>query len=322
MITKPRNILIYNPHAGKKRRLLSIQENASIEFIKDLFDQYQIPIQFAPTKKIGHATQLAHEYRKKGFENIIAAGGDGTVGEVANALVGSDSNLGILPLGTFMNVARMLCIPTNLEMAVMAIKIGRIRKIDVGSITMLSGKTLSDPYYFLENAGIGLEAHLQRNVYDLERGNIRNILHIMKPFSNFYRPHTTIQVDGKSISTYAPFISISNGPMTGVSLKMAPNSKLNDHKFTLSLFHMSVREMILYFVNMRRTGRVFSAKVERFLGSHIKIVTRNKTYVHADARFFGTTPVEFDIIPNALNVICGFPQSAKNALIKRTYLDP
>src|SRR6186997_1905087 len=149
--------LIYNPNAGKKRNLLPTSQQATLEEIKNLFVQYQIPIDYFPTKGPGDAAILARDSIKEKYNVVIAAGGDGTISEVAAGLVGSDMTMAILPLGSFMNTPEALAIPRDLEMAVMVIKMGRSRKIDIGQINMLDGEKLSKPVFFLENAGVGLE---------------------------------------------------------------------------------------------------------------------------------------------------------------------
>src|ERR1700680_3095034 len=103
--------LIYNPRAGTKRNILPDRIlKITLEDIKNLLAQYQIPVDYFPTKYPGHATELARQLSQKGYKLILAAGGDGTVGEVANGLVGSETTLGIIPLGSFMNVAKMLSV--------------------------------------------------------------------------------------------------------------------------------------------------------------------------------------------------------------------
>jgi diacylglycerol kinase family enzyme len=120
--------VIYNPQAGKKKKLLG-KPNYSLEDIQDLLTQYQIPADYYPTKSSGHATKLAHDAIKQKYAGVLAAGGDGTVSEAASGLINTDMLLGVLPLGTYMNTAKMLAIPTELEKAVIMIKINRTRKI-------------------------------------------------------------------------------------------------------------------------------------------------------------------------------------------------
>ena len=177
--------LIYNPHAGEKRRLNPFQKKVAIEDIRDLLFQYQIPVDLAPTKYAGHAVKLARESVKEGYETVIAAGGDGTVEEVAKSLVGTDITLGILPLGSIMNIARMLTIPREIEKAVQILKIRRVRKIDVGIITAIGGDKI-EPFYFMEHAVVGIDAVMHRYVQTIfDKKKYGNIFRMIKTFYNF-----------------------------------------------------------------------------------------------------------------------------------------
>lgn len=316
-------ILIYNPNAGSKRKIISKQEDISFEDIKSLLDKYQIPVKFLPTKYAGHATELAKQYSKSDYKGILVAGGDGTVGEVANGMVGSDLPLGILPLGSVMNVARMLNIPFDLEKAVMLLKIGRTRKIDLGMVTLLDGEKMSKPYYFIESAGIGFEAQVHEEVLKIEKGNLKSFFRVFKIMLDYYEYPGIITIDDKVIKTRALVIIVSNGPLASVAVPLAPDSKLNDHHLTVSLFKMSKLEFISYFIRIIGKRKIInSSKVETFTGKKIKIETNIERVVHADARLYGKTPVEFSANPSALTVVTGFPTTEDVSLVKRTILDP
>lgn len=330
---------IFNPNAGMKRKLLpNPKTNTSLEDIKALLEQYQIPVDYSPTKGPGHATELAKNASKEGYKMVIVAGGDGTVGEAANGLVNSDVALGIIPLGSFMNISRMLSIPLDLEKAVMLIKIGRSRKIDVGQVTKIAEVLEPTPkhivkkaeekgakgegFYFLESAGLGLEAELHEYILEWERGDWKAVWKAVKALFQYYGHAAKITLDDRVIKTHATLIAISNGPYAGASLPLAPKAKLNDHRLTVSLFKMSVWEIIKYFLKAIRSGKKYSPKVEVHKAHTVRVETKVERLVHTDARLYGTTPVEFRIVPNALKVITGFPQNKDTSLIKRTPLDP
>src|SRR6187455_426129 len=108
-VTPLRTCLIINPTAGKKAGLTT---NASgLEDILALLERHEIDADVLPTEHAGHGTELARQAVNDGYELVIAAGGDGTVAEVAEGLVASNAVLGVLPLGSVMNVARMLGLP-------------------------------------------------------------------------------------------------------------------------------------------------------------------------------------------------------------------
>ncbi len=317
-----KTLLIYNPNAGTKRRMWSWKKPYTLEDIKNLFIQYQIEVDYEATKKAGDAIVLVKKAVKKGYELVIAAGGDGTISEVASGLIDTEVNLGILPLGSMMNTAWMLAIPKNLEMAVAIIKIGRVRKIDVGVITKMNDERLSKPHYFLENAGLGLEAKLQKRMLDLENKRTRNPLRLIKAFFDYYHYKTTVIIDESELKVRSPLIEVSNGSRTGAAWMVAPDAKLNDHKLTVSVFRMDVGQIVSYFIGVKMSGKFRSKKIKRYQGSIVKIVTKLPKLIHADGRVFGKTPVEFRVKPNALNVITGFPADKEQALSPRTRLDP
>lgn len=316
-----KTLLIYNPNAGKKRKIVQNNEPITLELLKEIFEQYQIPIDFAPTKHPGHATELAQKAVKNNYSLVIAAGGDGTISETASGLINTNTTLGIIPMGSFMNIARMLSIPNDLEKAVQLIKISRTRKIDVGSLQELGGKVLHKPFYFLEGAGLGLEAQIQKYVLELERGKLSASFKLIKIFFDYYYNKATVTIDNKEIKSRAILISISNGPVTGASLEMAPGAKLNDHKLTVTFYNMTKFELLRHMLYLKGFGNFKSKHLEVHQGKIVKIDLKIKRLVHADARLFGETPIECTIIPNALTVITGFPKKGESALQKRTYLD-
>lgn len=249
--------LIYNPHSGKKRRFFGRNRQVALEEIKRLFDQYQIDVDYFPTKYPNHATKLAKEAVKEGYMGVIVAGGDGTIGEVANGLIESHISLGIIPLGSFMNVARMLAIPQELEKAVALIKIGRKRKIDMGIVIEMGGKSLDQPYFFLESVGVGLWAQLHQTVDEVEKGKWEGFIHFVSTCFGYYHHPATLSIDATSVSTKAVLITVSNGPYSAAALKLAPDAKLNDHLLTISLYKMTKFELLKYFYYLFRFGKSF-----------------------------------------------------------------
>src|SRR6266542_3486663 len=113
-MTKNKAALIYNPQAGAKRRMFPpATQPVTLEDIKNLLQQYEIPVEFFPTEYPGHATEIAKSLAKKKYRLILAAGGDGTFSEVVTGLVNTDVVLGFIPIGSFMNIAKMLSIPNE-----------------------------------------------------------------------------------------------------------------------------------------------------------------------------------------------------------------
>jgi diacylglycerol kinase family enzyme len=158
--------LIFNPRAGQK---LGISTNrSSAEAAQQALVDEGIRFDALPTQRTGHATELARQAVETGRTLVIAAGGDGTVSEVARGLAGTNAVLGIMPLGSIMNVARTLCIPRNPREAARTIAEGAVMSMDTGKV---AGR------YFLEAAGAGLDAGLFAYMSRLDRGgNLRGVI--------------------------------------------------------------------------------------------------------------------------------------------------
>src|SRR5215216_4602030 len=125
--------IIANPHAGRKAGLRTNAFGPSE--LQDVLARHGMEADLWPTERPDHATELARQAVHEGRPLAVAAGGDGTVAEVAAGLIGGNTSLGILPLGSVMNLARMLGIPRDLEQAARVIKQGHAVRIDAGRAT-------------------------------------------------------------------------------------------------------------------------------------------------------------------------------------------
>jgi diacylglycerol kinase (ATP) len=91
-------VLIFNPQAGAKLGLTT--NPATPEAAQEALTKAGVPFEPWPTARAGHATELAERAVAEGRRLVIAAGGDGTVGEVAQSLIGTETLLGVMPMGS------------------------------------------------------------------------------------------------------------------------------------------------------------------------------------------------------------------------------
>lgn len=329
--------LIYNPHAGSKRHIFSGANPILLQDIYALLYKYEIEFDASSITKPGDARRLAREAAEQGYQHLIVAGGDGTVGEAATGLVGTDTALAILPLGTYMNVAHMLSIPINLESAVMVIKMGNVRSIDAGEIISLQaervdGKIAHEENYFLESVGIGLEADFQKFTSSFSQHRWQSVIQFVKDMRSFYTTPLNIELDeNRTIETRAQLVMISNSPYMGASLSVAPTAKLNDHVLTLTTYKMSKKELLWHIMRLKIASRGFfsyvfkyNPEIKTYTSTFIKITSKKIRPVEADARIFGHTPISVKIKPGAIKVIVGFTSSKKDSamLEKKIYIRP
>ena len=201
--------VILNPYSNrwKSKRRWPEAESA----LNSMGIEFSLAVSESPHQIIN----LTRDAVKEGFSPIIAAGGDGTIGEVVNGMAlaaGSDSMelgpLGILPLGSANDLVTNLGLPLDLSLAAKVIKSGKTRKIDVGKV---------NEYYFVNNSAMGLEPFITliqqkiKGIKGIARYLVAALIGIMK------NPHWEVKLewDDGSYEGPANLVTVGNAPRTG-----------------------------------------------------------------------------------------------------------
>jgi YegS/Rv2252/BmrU family lipid kinase len=296
--------LIMNPRAGQK---LGLKTNeASVDTVQAALQAAGLDVQLYPTERPKHATALARQAVREGCKFVIAAGGDGTVAEAAEGLTGTDTVLGIMPLGSIMNMARTLCIPRDLHQAAEVIAGGRVLAMDAGR---------ADNAYFLEAGGVGLAAGLFGYFERLDsgrarwRGALRGLWRFMTSLGT--PPSLSLDMDGKHTDVRAVMVTVSNGPFVGAAYALAPEARIDDGLLDVVVFHgASVQRVLLHMVLVaggRRLPQPPEAQVTRARTVDVTTRRRRRLPVHADGSVVSSTPAHFEVLPAALHVLVGEP---------------
>lgn len=213
-------IFIINPVSGKRSK-----KNIP-ELIKNTFAS-QEDYKIIYTKFSGEATQIVKKYLNKGFLKFIAVGGDGTVNEVASAIVETDAILGIIPIGSGNGLARHLKIPLKPLKALNLIKQGNNSKIDYGKI--------NDRKFFC-TTGIGFDAHIGHVFSKLEGRGFSNYLKATLSEFRTYQPERyEISMNGTTIMRDALLITFANASQYGNNVHIAPNADIKDGKLEVAI---------------------------------------------------------------------------------------
>jgi len=239
------------------------------------------------------ATELGVRAVEERHDAAIAAGGDGTAGGVARALVGTSVTLGILPFGTFMNVARAIGIPRD-DPAAAAALIARStpRAIDVGEV---AGQL------FFEAAGIGLDADAFGAGRAIRRGERALAVEALGVLLRRRSSRVKVDIDGRASWHRVLQAVVCNGPWYGWSFEVAPGAIIDDGRLDLVLFGDSrlrvLRELIAAAIAVDRPARG-----RRYRGKRITFSSSLELAVHADGVVVGTLPQTFTVRPRALRV--------------------
>lgn len=218
-----RTLLIVNPISGVNPK----REKAGL--FKELLVDAGLETEIAFTQRQGHASELASQAVADGYANVVVCGGDGTVNEVASALIGTDTVLGIIPSGSGNGLARHLEIPVDEERSIDIIKQGNILDCDCGEVsTTLSDGSIAKRNFFC-TCGIGFDAMVSHKfANEARRGRMTYIKNTFEVFAN-YRPKTyRLKINGETIEYDAFLIACCNASQYGNNAFIAPNASVTD----------------------------------------------------------------------------------------------
>ncbi|MBV8254938.1 MAG: diacylglycerol kinase family lipid kinase [Chitinophaga sp.] len=181
-------------------------------------DRYQVEI--THLAYLGHGKDLALEAVKNGVDTVVAVGGDGSINEIAQGLVGSNTALAIIPLGSGNGLARALKIPLDVNKAMELIVADRQQPMDVG---------YANEHLFLSNAGVGFDALVADEFrHTTKRGLYGYAKLVMQRFSSYKPEAYSISIDGQKLEENAFLLTVANGNQFGYEFKLAPKASVFD----------------------------------------------------------------------------------------------
>jgi diacylglycerol kinase (ATP) len=306
-----RAVLIINPVSGDGE-----PNEEKVSAIQKWLKPAPFVAQVCYTTKERGAGAVARDAVAAGVEVVLVGGGDGTVSEVACELVHKQGTLGILPIGTFNNIARSIGVPADLRDATNVIATGHVTKIDVG--------LANNSHYFFEAAGAGLDATLFPVGEEIKGGRWTRIVRAVrlalqyKPQSfriSFDRPLCEVlpvpnqkgmsagALAGNIIHRKALLVVAANGPYYGGGFTVAAGARMRDGRLTLSIYRrFSKLELLRHFHSISQGRHLYSPKIESLSAEEIEVASPNAIAVHIDGRPLGETPMKLRALPAALRV--------------------
>ena len=284
-----RALLIVNPAAGKRHA-----EDGDLAECVRVLGAAGFEIDRRDTGTDGPTSaDLAKAALAEGFRVVLVAGGDGTVAPAAIALLETPVTLGILPFGSYMNIANGLGIPLKPIDAARVIAERKVKRSDVGEV---AGKL------FFETCGIGLDADAFGAARLAERGRWGPAFRRIVRWATAGSHRVEITVDGKTERHRVLQILIVNSPYYGWALPIVPNADMTDGLLDVAIFPRKGRLQLLgSMARIWHTGR--PGKPPRLLrGKVIEIASSEAVPVHADGQIAGRLPVTVRCCEGALRV--------------------
>lgn len=287
--------LIINPVAGKGAG------RALAEALVDRLSAYGVTTETHFTQERGHAEALVAE-AAAAHTSVIVAGGDGTVCEAVNGAMRAERPpaIGLLPLGTGNDFAKMLGLDHDWQAACRRVADGRTRSVDIGCC---NGR------YFANGVGIGFDAQVAAEASRVRylRGNAVYFLALARTLALRYAtPHVRIEHDGGTLNHRVTLVAAANGRWYGGAFRIAPDAEIDDGYLELVVARGLGRLGILRLVpRVLRGTHVRDPAVEVMRTRRATVISDVPLPAHVDGESLPgeTLRLEIEILPRALSFI-------------------
>ena len=266
------------------------------------FESAGIEYEFLITENKEQATTAVRQLNFNNYNVLIAVGGDGTLFNVVNGYMMNNGEssipLAVIPIGTGNAFARDLNLESNdITSAVNCIKNGKTKPVDIGKFT-----TNGDVFYFVNIIGLGFVTDVARSAHSLKAlGSLSYTLGVLYHTINLKPFNSLILYDGEEQEQEVIFIEISNTKYTGKDFLMAPEAKIDDGLFDITIMKRSSRMKLLSGLPKIFKGKhIHMKEVETIKASKITIKTDSSKILTPDGEILGSTPLQVECLPGKL----------------------
>jgi YegS/Rv2252/BmrU family lipid kinase len=282
---------IFNPCSGRNQHDPSLLARCHA-FIAE----HRLEADLVVTERPLHATELARRAVDDGCGLVVAVGGDGTMNEVAQALVNNGAALGLIPCGSGNGLGRHLGIPGPGRGAFRTLLHGQVREIDTG---------LANGRPFFNAMGIGFDAEISFRFNQLTRRGLSAYVRTALGTYFSFKPQAFIIHNGTTLATRAFLITVANSDQYGNDAMIAPGACVDDGSLDLIAI-----KSVGFFNALPLAVRLFtktldgSPSVQHLHGGHFVIERTAPGRLHTDGETHDTTAhVEVTVLPHSLKIM-------------------
>ena len=265
--------------------------------IENTIDKEKFDYEIVVTQYAGHASEIASRAKDEGKDIVVAVGGDGTVNEVARAIVHSGTALGIIPCGPGNGLARHLLLPMNVKKAIEVLNECEIRALDYGII---------NGYPFFCTCGMGFDAFVSQKFAEAgKRGPITYVENVLREGLK-YQPETYILQDENGTIKYKAFlISCANASQYGNNAYIAPQASMSDGLMDVIIMEpFDVFEAPQISIDMFNKTLDKSSKIKTFKCRKLHIHRSKPGAIHYDGDPAMTgEDIDVELVPNGINIV-------------------
>jgi len=282
---------ILNPISGGGKNSPKI-----INFVKKYFNTYH-SYKLVYTSYAGEAKILAEQAVADGFDIVVAAGGDGTVNEVASGLVGTGAALGIIPTGSGNGLARSYGIPLNISDSIKFMANPNIATVDAGKV---------GEHYFFGVCGLGFDAVVGQKFQEFgKRGPLPYFFIGIREYIQYKPENITLIFNNQEVNVSPLLITISNTKQYGNGAIISPNANPQD-----GVFEICIIDMLSFVKAVSSLRKMFNATIDtipeytQYRTNSLKIVFENENgIIHTDGEPHTCSKItEIKVLDKALNV--------------------
>jgi YegS/Rv2252/BmrU family lipid kinase len=302
--------LVDNPASGS----LSSRRGATVQAALAALESAGIEVEHLTIDGPGSGAALAREAIGRGCDSVIVCGGDGTVHEVMQCLVGTPIALGVVPMGTANALASNLGLAKSPAEAIRALLAATPVQVPVGRVFYRNGDGAEHSRYFTVAAGVGADALLMARMDPKLKRRFGYLLYMVEAFRIWAsHPFPLFQVrfgvngNGKPrVEETSQLLAVRVHSFGGVLGTLAPCATLHSDKLCLLAFKTRSRyrymRFLLAVVGQRHT---FSRDVEMLQADSVECTPQNGThvYVEADGELLGHLPVRIEVAPETLTLL-------------------
>lgn len=304
-------LIIVNPIAGNGRA------HGLAPRITRWLDERNVDARVTETRERGHAERLAVAAGDLGHDRVVVVGGDGTIQEVVNGLLGASahraarrSSLGLVPGGSGNDMVRDLELPLD-PMSALVLALGaQTRAIDVARAEDADGRVRLFPVA----GGVGFDAQVAHAMFGhrmpWQKGRIGYFLSTFVELMRYRNRRLVLEIetpDGRvEIDRTCLLVAFANGAYYGGGMQICPGAELADGLIDVCVAgDLSRRAALRLLPGIYRGAHVGHPKVEFFRASALRVSSEDTALVHLDGEPFGSLPVRITIEPGALDVAVG-----------------
>ena len=293
-------VVFVNPAAGGGRTADYLPR------IRKIFKAHALPTEFVLTKSAVELEARARESIASRSRLLLAMGGDGTFQGLANAAIGSDILLGVLPSGGGNDLAAALGLPKNPVAAADAVLRGQPRPVDLVRVRTAEGHER----LYAGGGGVGLDAEAAgyaSGAYRRLPGRLRYVAAALRALRGF----SPLQVRAEfpesglpSIESKVLLAGVLNTPTYGAGVRLAPEAQISDGWFdAVFVDDLSLWGVLKLLPRLMQSGDMRIPEVKRIRAKRVKLITDRLCMFHADGEIIGPAPVEIDVLPHAVRML-------------------